>query len=525
MKESRQLKAREPVVGSSGLLIDSPEGENYSVKPLKDSVSLLKTFRDFLGDEWGPTEELWLQLTRRLTDERSLQFSDWKSEVSLLLTQLVAELDELISEQVNEVLHHPRFQRLEAAWRGLQLVVGTVAEERARGAANILVRVLSVTWREIQRDFERAIEFDSSQLFKKIYEEEFGTAGGLPFGVMIGDYEVQPRPTADHPFDDMAILGNMAGVAAAAFCPFVCGASPAMFGVNGFSELEHTKDLSRGFQLAEFVKWRSLRRMEDARFIGLALPRIIMRAPYAIADSEGFCFAENTAGKRADHFLWGSAAFAWATVLVRAFSESGWLADIRGTDRNREGGGLVTGLPSIPFDSELPEINRRISADLIVTDLQEAELSRLGFLSLCQCFDSPFSAFYSSQSIQEPTIYDDPLATNNAKLSGMLQYILCVSRFSHYLKVLARDATGSVNEPEDLQRTLDRWVKQYVTPDENARPESKAKRPLRSAEIEVTRHPERPGTFQLIFRLLPHYQLDDLSVSIRLQTTESKGET
>lgn len=524
MKETRQLKSRTQVVGKEGALTDSSEVINRSHKPSIDPASVLQALGRLLGDGFVSVEGAWLQLVRRLSGEQYHLYSQWKTEVASALTHLVAELDELISEQVNEVLHHRRFQRLEAAWRGLRLVLDAVVEERGRGASNIIVRVLSVTWREIHRDFERAVEFDSSHLFKKIYEEEFGTAGGLPFGVMIGDYEVQPRPTGEHPFDDMAILENMAGVAAAAFCPFVCSASPAMFGVDSFAELEHTKDLRRGFQLAEFVKWRSLRRLEDARFIGLAIPRIVLRSPYAIGDSEGFCFVENSAGKQPDCFLWGSAAFAWATVLVRAFSESGWLADIRGSERNRDGGGLVTRLPLVPFDSCRPEVSRRSCVDLIVTDLQEAELSRLGFLSLCQCFDSPYCAFYSSQAIQEPMTYDDPLATNNAKLSGMLQYILCVSRFSHYLKVLARDAIGSVNEPEELERILDRWVKQYVTPDEDARPESKAKRPLRSAEIEVTRHPERPGTYQLIFRLLPHYQLDDLSVSIRLQTTEAKSE-
>lgn len=290
MNESRQPRRRDSVDGNSGIAQDIHPQEISSQKKERDFSSIWKGLKENLGDRWGAIEPLWSQLSTRCEDDPANGFSGWKSEASLVFSRLIADLDDLISTQVHEILHHPRFQRLEAAWRGLQILVAAVAQERARGASSILVRILSVTWREIQRDFERAVEFDSSHLFKKIYEQEFGTAGGLPFSVMIGDYAVQPRPTADHPFDDMAILGQLAGVAAAAFCPFVCGASPSMFGVDDFSELEHTKDLSRGFQLAEFAKWRSLRRLEDARFVGLAIPRILMRQPYSIGDTEGFCF-------------------------------------------------------------------------------------------------------------------------------------------------------------------------------------------------------------------------------------------
>jgi type VI secretion system ImpC/EvpB family protein len=507
---------------------------NELENPLESAISLaaapadgspnhehLQRFRGGLLST-GEALSLWLGRFRDHIEEQG--FESWKAGASLRLAQSVAEIDQLISDQLNAVLHHPRFQRLEASWRGLQMLVDAVAAERLRGSTNIMIRMLNVSWREIHRDFERAIEFDSSQLFKKIYEDEFGTAGGIPFGVMIGDYEIHPRPTPDHPFDDMSILGNLAGVAAAAFCPFVCGASPTMFGVDQFSELEHTKDLARGFDLTEFVRWRSLRRTEDARFLGLALPRVLLRAPYSQDATEGFCFSEDSSGRTTERYLWGNAAFAWATVLIRTFADCGWLADIRGTDRNREGGGLVTSLPSIGFGTDRPGVASRISTDLVVTDRQESELARLGFLPLCHCYDTPYSAFYSSQSVQEPAKYDDPEATANANLSSMLQYILCVSRFAHYLKVLARDEIGSVTEPSDLQDRLDRWIKQYVTPDQNAKLESKAKRPLRQAEVSVTRDPEKPGTYQLVFRLLPHYQLDDLSVSIRLQTTEIKRE-
>ncbi len=511
------------VVSSSDVVAQGPLEAILDVSGDRKQVASAEALlQQFIAGELSTAESLSFLLGDFRERLGQKGFRQWKSEAVLRLSQSIAEIDRIVSEQLNGVLHHPRFQRLEASWRGLQLLVNSVAAERARGSTNILVRVLSVTWREIHRDFERAIEFDSSQLFKKIYEDEFGTAGGIPYSVMIGDYEIHPRPSHEHPFDDVAILGHLAGVAAAAFCPFICGASPAMFGVDDFGELEHTKELAQGFELTEFVKWRSLRRMEDARFVGLAMPRVLLRAPYELDSTPGFCFEEEVAGSKANKYLWGNAAFAWATVLVRTFAESGWLADIRGTDRNREGGGLVVGLPSIGYSTDRPGVARRGSTDLIVTDLQEAELAKLGFLSLCQCYDSEYCAFYSSQSIQEPTKYDDPDATANANLSRMLQYILCVSRFAHYLKVLARDEIGSVTEPHELQDKLDRWIKQYVTPDQHAKPESKAKRPLRKAEIEVTGEPDKPGSYQLIFRLLPHYQLDDLSVSIRLQTTEVK---
>ncbi|MEZ6136670.1 MAG: type VI secretion system contractile sheath large subunit [Pirellulaceae bacterium] len=445
-------------------------------------------------------------------------YASWKQQAALRLTYHVAEIDRLISEQLNEVLHHARFQALEASWRGLRMLVDSASAE---GTRQVRVRVLNVSWREVQRDFERASEFDNSTIFRKVYEEEFGTPGGTPYSMLVGDYEVHPRPTAAHPYDDMATLGHLAGVAAAAFCPFVCGASPSLFGVDNFVDLQHTQDLGRGFLLPEFVKWRSLRKQEDARFVGLAMPRVVMRKPYEIEDTRGFCFQEDVAVGHLGNYLWGNAAYAWAGVLIRTFAQSGWLADIRGTERNHVGGGLVTDLPSISFNTDRDGVGLRSSTDLVVTDQQESALAKLGFLPLCQCHDTPYAAFYSSQSIQEPAAYDDEVATANANISSMLQYMLCVSRFAHYLKVIARDVIGSATEPDEMEGVLDAWIKQYVTPDDSAKPEVKARRPLRKAEVTVSRDPGRPGSFQCTFSLLPHYQLDDLSASIRLQTTMS----
>lgn len=458
--------------------------------------------------------ELWFGDVRAQSEQ--VGFAEWKKNAARRLSYQIGEIDRVVTLQLNEVIHAKRFQSLESSWRGLHMLTESA---HAEGSRQVRVRFLNVSWREVQRDFERASDFDNSELFRRIYEDEFGAPGGIPYSVLIGDYEIHPRPTPEHPFDDVAILGDMAGVAAAAFCPFVCGASPALFGVDDFLELQHTQDLKRGFLLPEFVKWRSMRQLEDARFVGIALPRILMRAPYRPEQTTGFCFREDVSVNHLRNYLWGNAAFAWGCVLIRSFSRTGWLADIRGTERNRDGGGMVANLPSVSFGTDRNGVALRSSTDLIVTDKQEAEFAKLGFLALSQCHDTEYAAYYSSQSIQEPAAYDNEVATANANISTMLQYMLCVSRFSHYLKVIARDMVGSATEPEELQSKLDSWVKRYVTPDEHATPETKARLPLRQATVSVVRDPGMPGSFQCKFSLLPHYQLDDLSASIRLQTT------
>jgi type VI secretion system ImpC/EvpB family protein len=473
---------------------------------------------DFIDGKLSDSQSLnvWFGDVKSQIDELGLHA--WKRSSMFRLSRELAEIDHLVNEQLNAILHHARFQSLEASWRGLEMLVDA---SRIEGTNQVRIRFLNISWREIYRDFQRANDFDNSQIFQKVYEEEFGSPGGIPFSVLIGDYEVHSRPTPEHP-DDIAILGHMAGVAAAAFCPFVCGASPSLFGVDNFSELQQTVDLGQGFQLPEFTKWRTLRKQEDARFLGIAMPRILMRAPYELKDTHGFNFTECTEADHLGKYLWGNAAFAWATVLIRTFATSGWLADIRGVERNRDGGGLVTGLATVSFGTDRKGVALRSSTDLIVTDQQESALAKLGFLPICQCHDTEYAAFYSSQSIQEPISYDTAVATANAHISTMMQYMLCVSRFAHYLKVIARDIVGSAVEPDEMQTILDRWIKAYVTPDDHARPEIKARRPLRQADITVSRELGKSGSFQCTFSLLPHYQLDDLTAAIRLRTTSKR---
>jgi type VI secretion system ImpC/EvpB family protein len=432
-----------------------------------------------------------------------------------MLNHDVARLDAMISRQANAVLHHPRFQRLEASWRGLRYLV-----EQVKDAEAVKIRVLSVSWQELARDAERAIEFDQSQLFRKVYGEEFDTPGGKPFGILLGDYEVRPWPSADHPVDDLAVLEAISHVAAAAFAPFVAGVHPAMFGLDQFAELERPLDLPRTFQQLEYLKWRALRDSEDSRFAALTLPRVLMRLPYEDDGSriDGFAFREEVAGPDRGQYLWGSAVWAFGAVVIRAFTDSGWLADIRGVRRGVEGGGLVKGLPTHSFATDARGLVTKCSTDVIIADQQEQELSELGFIPLCHCPGTEFSAFYGNQSVQKPKKYDEPAATMNARISAMLQYMLCVARFAHYLKIAARDKIGSFVEASECENYLHRWLQQYVTSDTEAAPEVKAQYPLREASVQVREQPGKPGKYQCIAHLWPHFELEELTTSLRVTT-------
>lgn len=427
----------------------------------------------------------------------------------------VALIDELLGEQLDAILHHPAFQRLEAGWRGLQYLV-----EQADNAPDVKIRALNVSWKELSRDLERALEFDQSQLFRKIYSEEFGTPGGEPYGLLIGDYEIHPRPTAEHPHDDLATLAAISQVAAAAFAPFIAAASPTMFGLDQFTGLERPIDLEKNFAQQEFLKWRAFRQTEDSRFVGLVMPRVLMRLPYQSpsARRDGFSYEEDVCRPDRSGYLWGNAAYAFGSVVVRAFAETGWLAHIRGVQPGVNGGGLVTGLASHSFSTDSSGLIPKSSTDLIVTDDQEKLLNDLGFIPLCTCKDTEFSAFYSNQSVQLAKKYDRQPATVNARLSTMLQYMLCASRFAHYLKVIGRDMIGSFKGPGDCERYLQRWLSEYVVGGDDNSEQIKARYPLNEGRVEVRERPDSPGSYFSTFHLKPHYQLDELVASFRLVT-------
>ena len=380
--------------------------------------------------------------------------------------------------------------------------------------------MLSASWRELERDFERATEFDQSQLFRKVYDQEFGMPGGEPFGALIGDYEMRPRPAAGYPHDDLGMLRSISQVAAAAFCPFITGVNPAFFGLDNFTTLEQRLDHAKTFEQVDYVKWRALRDSEDSRFVGLALPRVLMRTPYGDDGTrlDGFRFHEEVAGPDFSKYLWGNAAFAFGGVLIRAFAQAGWLADIRGVQRGVDGGGLVTSLPVHDFGTDHRGVAVKSSTDVIVTDRLEKELSDLGFIPLCDCSDTEYSAFYSNQSAQKPKKYDRSAATTNARISSMLQYMLCVSRFAHYIKVLGREKVGSFTDAPAFEKYLQDWVVQYVTTDLEAAPETKARFPLREAKVQVFEQPGKPGSHQCVMHLAPHYELDDLVAAVRIAT-------
>lgn len=427
----------------------------------------------------------------------------------------IAEIDALLTDQVNAILHAPRFQKLEASWRGLAYLCGI-----ADGVEGVLVRVLNAHWAEICRDLERAIEFDQSGLFEKIYSDEFGMPGGKPYGVLIGDYAVQHRPGPGHKTDDVAALSALAQVAAAAFAPVVLGCEPAMFGTDSFQDFGLNFDVRVAFSQPEYQRWLRLQSNEDARFIGITVPRILMRLPYLDDGQrhEAFRYREDARGLKPEDHLWGNAAYAFGGVLIRAFGASGWFADIRGTRRDETAAGLVTGLPVPWFATDAQGVAPKPVTEVVVNENLEKELADLGFVPLSRTKDLPLAVFYGNASLHRPPRYDTAIANANARLSVMLQYILCVSRFSHYLKVIGRDRTGSLTSADDCQRMLMSWLLNYVTGNDDAGPETKARYPLREAAVEVRDVPGKPGSFRCTIHLKPHFQLDQVVSSFKLVT-------
>ncbi len=450
-------------------------------------------------------------------------FSDL-DQLARAITTSIGEIDDLVNRQLNEVLHHPVFQKLEASWRGLFYLVERLDEE---GDKSIHVRVLNATWAELETDFERAIEFDQSQLFKKVYSQEFDTPGGTPFGVLIGDYALHLRPSAEHPHDDIGVLRHLSQVAAAAFCPWLMGTGPELFGFENFETLERNVNLESIFREQEYLKWRALRESEDARFVGLLLPRVLMRTPYLDDGTriDGFRFREDVTGPDRSKYLWGNPVYAFGGVLIRAFAESGWLADIRGVKRDILGSGLITTLPVEAFATDAPGVAPKCSAEVVITDTLEKTLSEFGFIALCDCKDTSYSAIYSTPSIQKPKLYSSTDATRNARISSLLQFMLCVSRFAHYIKVIARDKIGSTKTPEEFQRLLRDWLADYVTPDADARLDVKARNPLREANVEIHERRGSPGVYQCVIQLAPHYELDDLFARVQLATELAPART
>jgi len=423
--------------------------------------------------------------------------------VEATINARIAQIDRYVSAQLNEIMHHEEFQRLEASWRGLHQLVFS-----SETGTMMKIRVMNATKKELLKDMERAPEFDQSSLFKKIYEEEYGTFGGSPFACMIGDYEFSNHP------EDISLLEKVSNVAAAANAPFLSAASPQMFGWSSFTEMTEVRDLAKIFERTEYAKWRSFRESDDSRYVGLCVPSTLMRLPYGkeTSPTESFNFEESVDGRDHKKYLWGNAAYSLGSCLTTAFAKYQWCAAIRGV----EGGGLVEGLPTHTFKTDEGDVALKCPTEIAITDRREKELSDLGFVPLVHCKNTDYAAFFGTQSSNKAKKYDSDFANANARLSAQLQYTFAICRFAHYLKAMMRDKIGSFMSRKNCEDFLNQWISKYILLDDDAGQEIKAQYPLREARIEVVDVPGKPGVYRAVAFLKPHFQLDELGVSLRL---------
>ena len=450
------------------------------------------------------------ELIRALTEEALKGTVTFNRNLVVTFDRAIAEIDRKVSEQLNKIMHHERFLKLEGSWRGLNYLV-----MNSETGTSLKIRMLQMSKKEIAKDLQKAVEFDQSQLFKKIYENEFGTPGGEPYGTLIGDYEWTAHP------DDVETLRLVSNVAAGAFAPFISGVGAGMFGFKNWSELSKPRDLAKIFETSEYTKWRGFRETEDSRFVSLVMPRVISRVPYGAATKpiDEFNYEEaptNADGTAAamdhEHYCWMNAAYVMGARLTDAFAQYGFCTAIRGA----EGGGKVTDLPTHTFISDDGDGDAKCPTEIGITDHREAELSNLGFLPLCHYNDTHYAGFFGAQSTQSPKKYDRPEATANAAISARLPYIMATSRFAHFLKVMARDKIGSFMEASDCETWLNRWIQNYVNPMEGAGQEARAKYPLREAQIEVKEIPGKPGAYNAVAYLRPWLQMEELTTSMRM---------
>ena len=421
------------------------------------------------------------------------------------IESMIAEIDRKLSQQVNLIIHHEDFKQLEGSWRGLHhLVSNTETDETLK------IRALNITKKEAAREIKKfkGTLWDQSPLFKMIYGEEYDMPGGEPYGCLIGDYFF------NHTAPDVAILDGMAQISAAAHCPFITGADPLLMNMDSWRQLSDPRDLTKIFQTAEYAPWRSLRESENARYLGLAMPRFLARMPYGALTNpvDAFEFEEDTEGADHNKYVWANSAYAMGTNITRAFKLSGWCARIRGA----ESGGKVEGLPCHTFPTDDGGVDMKCPTEIAIGDRREAELAKNGFMPLSHYKNTDFAVFIGAQSLHKPAEYTDPDATANANLGARLPYLFATCRFAHYLKCMVRDKIGSNMERSDVQNYLNNWIMQYVTTDSDASDEAKSRYPLRAAEVVVEDVEGNPGYYSAKFYLRPHYQLEGLTVSLRL---------
>jgi type VI secretion system protein ImpC len=429
------------------------------------------------------------------------------------ITAMIAELDRKLSEQVNLIMHHPDFQALEGTWRGLHYLVNNTETDEM-----LKIRVLNISKSDLKKSLKKfeGTAWDQSPIFKKLYDDEYSTPGGAPYGCVVGDYFF------DHSPEDVKLLGSMAQIAAAAHAPFLAGAAPSVMGFESWLELSGPRDLTKIFGTPEYAAWRSLRDSDDARYLGLAMPRFLARLPYGAktVPVEDFAFEEDTEG--ADHrkYTWSNAAFAMGVNVTRAFKLYGWCAKIRGT----EDGGIVEGLPVHTFPTDDGGVDMKCPTEIAITMRREAECAKNGFMPLSHYKNTDYAAFIGAQSLQKPTVYEDDDATANANLSARLPYLFATCRFAHYLNKMVYDKIGSFKEREDMETWLNKWISQYCC-DSKSAPDVKARYPLAEAKVEVLEIKGNPGYYTSKFWLRPHYQLEGLKVSLRLVSKVPSGKT
>lgn len=463
---------------------------------------LQKEFKPKSEEAKGAVEDA----VRTLAEQALSQTKLIGNDVVKSIEAIIAELDRKLSEQVNLILHNAEFQQLEGAWRGLHyLVNNTETDEQLK------IRVMNISKNDLGKTLKRykGTNWDQSPVFKKVYEAEYGQFGGEPFGCLVGDYYF------DHSPQDVELLGEMAKNCAAAHAPFIAGTSPAVMQMDSWQELANPRDLTKIFTTPEYASWRSLRESDDARYIGLAMPRFLARIPYGAKTNpvEDFDFEEDTGAADHNRYTWANAAYAMATNITKSFKMYGWCSRIRGV----ESGGAVEGLPVHSFPTDDGGVDMKCPTEIAISDRREAELAKNGFMPLLHRKNSDFAAFIGAQSLQKPAEYDDPDATANANLAARLPYLFSCCRFAHYLKCIVRDKVGSFKERDDMQRWLQDWIMNYVDGDPAHSSEStKASKPLAAAEVVVEEVEGNPGYYTSKFFLRPHYQLEGLTVSLRL---------
>lgn len=426
-----------------------------------------------------------------------------KADTAAMINGRIAQIDDLITRQLNEVMHAQEFQKLEASWRGLHYLV-----MNTETGTHLKLRLMNVTKQELLKDLEKAVEFDQSQLFKKVYEEEYGTFGGHPYTLLIGDYEFGRHP------QDMALLEKISNVAAAAHAPFIASADPKLFDMESFTQLGVPRDLTKIFESLEMIKWRSFRDSEDSRYATLVLPHVLLRLPYGpdTVPVEGVNFKEEVDGKDHKKYLWGNAAWVLGQRITNAFALYRWCGAIRGV----EGGGIVRGLPAHTFKTDEGDIALKCPTEIAITDRREKELNDMGFISLVHCKGTDYAAFFGGQTTQKPKVYNTPQANANARISTVLPYVLAASRFAHYMKAIMRDKIGSFMTAESIRSYLNKWIGNYVLGQDDGGLEIKARYPLREARVDVSEIPGKPGCYKAVAFLRPHFQLEELTTSIRL---------